>query len=181
MNSGGHAFVDESVRNDVYMMCAVNVRPGHLDGSRKRLRKMRVRGQSRIHFSEESDGRRRRLLGELSALPFESVLYTAKTRNQVAARNAILNVMVRDVSAKGLHRLTLDARSEQDHRDRRTIQTAVALLKSEPFWYGHKPSVQEPLLWIPDGIAWAWGRGGEWRKRCRALSIVPEIREVRCP
>jgi hypothetical protein len=31
----------------------------------------------------------------------------------------------------------------------------------------------EPLLWLPDIIAWAYGRGGEWKK-----SVEPLIEKV---
>lgn len=23
----------------------------------------------------------------------------------------------------------------------------------------------EPLLWVPDALAWAYGKGGDWRRR----------------
>ena len=30
----------------------------------------------------------------------------------------------------------------------------------------------EPLLWVPDAIEWALGRGGTWRRKVRGLRLV---------
>jgi hypothetical protein len=39
--------------------------------------------------------------------------------------------------------------------------------------YGHRRPNEEVLLWLPDVIAWAHGRGGEWR-----LRAAPVVRTV---
>ena len=91
--NGDHAFVDESIRNGAYLMCVTVVRPRHLDEARKALRLMRVRGQHKIHFAEESDKRRRQLLGDIALLPAKSAIYVARTGDQVGARRLILGAM----------------------------------------------------------------------------------------
>lgn len=42
--------------------------------------------------------------------------------------------------------------------------------------YRHLRAHEEPLLAIPDAIAWCWQRGGPWRDRVREL--VTEVRVV---
>jgi hypothetical protein len=34
---------------------------------------------------------------------------------------------------------------------------------------GQRRVHEEPLLWVPDAIAWAVGRGGDWRRRAEPL------------
>jgi hypothetical protein len=33
----------------------------------------------------------------------------------------------------------------------------------------------DPLLWVPDAVAWSWMRGGEWR---RAVAPFCQAREL---
>lgn len=35
--------------------------------------------------------------------------------------------------------------------------------------YRHDRAASEPLLALPDAVAWAWARGGEWRPRCEGM------------
>jgi hypothetical protein len=37
------------------------------------------------------------------------------------------------------------------------------------FSYAHVPPTTEPMLWVPDAIAWAYGNGGDWRRRAARL------------
>ena len=52
-------------------------------------------------------------------------------------------------------------------RDRQTIVTALSGTHS--LEYGHRPSHEEPLLWAVDGLVWACGAGGDWRRRVDTL------------
>ena len=77
------AFVDESKRRGIYLVCAVLVDPKELAHTRGRLRGMRLPRQRRLHFSKESPQRRQFLLAELTRLPIRSWVYssTAKEPN----------------------------------------------------------------------------------------------------
>jgi hypothetical protein len=33
----------------------------------------------------------------------------------------------------------------------------------------HMRAFEEPLLWLPDALAWAHGAGGEWRQRIAVI------------
>ena len=41
--------------------------------------------------------------------------------------------------------------------------------------YDHLRSYEECLLWIPDAIAWCWGRGGMWRTRVKKLITTVRV------
>ena len=55
-----HAFVDESSRRNSYAICAATISIDDLDSTRKQLRALLLAGQRRIHFTTESDSRRRK-------------------------------------------------------------------------------------------------------------------------
>ncbi|NHA01897.1 hypothetical protein G5V59_25780 [Nocardioides sp. W3-2-3] len=63
--------------------------------------------------------------------------------------------------------LVLDLDATLLARDRRTLATATRDLPRVA--YSHLPLSAEPLLAIPDVIAWSWARGGEWRRRVESL------------
>ncbi len=176
-----HAFADESVRRDSYLICATAIAVPNLVSTRTALRCMRASGQRRIHFVSESDRRRRTILARMSDLETTTVIYVAHSRNQVKSRTAIVQIMVPDLRGRGVSRLVLDSRDGQDNHDRSAIYHSLRIGRGPHFSYAHQRSAEEPLLWIPDAIAWAWGRGGEWRKRVQAHGLIKELIRVAAP
>lgn len=173
-----HAFVDESVRGELYIMCPVLIATDQLDEARTTLRALRMPGQRRIHFATESDGRRRTLLRAMSRLNTSPVIYIARHCNQVAARAAILATMVPQLRSADVRHVVLESRQEQDQRDRSSIHRAVGSDPTPPFSYDHYPARGEPLLWVSDAVAWAWGRGGRWRAMVVDLNLRAAVTEV---
>lgn len=41
--------------------------------------------------------------------------------------------------------------------------------------YRHHRAHEEPLLALPDAIAWSWHRGGQWRKRVEPLVTAVKV------
>jgi len=114
----------------------------------------------------------------MAALEAFSVVYVAKSPNQVKARTAIIETMIHDLRNRGVSRLILDSREGQDHHDRSTIRQALSTQPGPELTYDHHPSASEPLLWIPDAVAWTWGRGGDWRRRAEKLSLIASVVRV---
>jgi hypothetical protein len=149
-----------------------------LDAARTTLRTLRMPGQRRIHFATESERRRRTLLRAMSRLNTSPVIYVARHRNQVAARAAILATMVPQLRSSDIRHVVLESRQEQDQRDRSSIHRAVGSDPAPPFSYDHCPAQGEPLLWVADAVAWAWGRGGRWRAMIADLKLLAAVEEV---
>ncbi|MBC7595785.1 MAG: hypothetical protein H7288_17920 [Kineosporiaceae bacterium] len=38
--------------------------------------------------------------------------------------------------------------------------------------YEHAKSAHDPLLAIPDSVAWAWAKGGDWRRRSEPKTLT---------
>ena len=66
---------------------------------------------------------------------------------------------------------------DQDHQDNQVIREMVIKSQAqEQFIYLHSAPASDPLLWLPDIVAWAFGRGGDWRRRFSDDRL--EIREI---
>jgi hypothetical protein len=175
--TGRHTFVDESERGGSVVVVAVVV-PADLDGARRALLGLLLPGQSALHFKNERDGRRKQLLTAIGGCPVEALVYVSEAKSQVEARRDCLAAVVDDVAGEGTARLVLELPDGDLIADRRTLYDAVrkqsgtgALLR-----YDHLRAPAEPLLWVPDAVAWAWSHGGQWRDR--VASLIAGVRQV---
>lgn len=172
------AYADESVRGRAYMMCLTMVSSSKVKDVRRNLRALASPRQRRVHFVKESDSHRRRILREMAGLDTTSVIYVVEHQHQLAAREAILRSIVNDVVKDRVSRLVLESRAGQDRRDRSIIARAIGSGLGTPLDYAHHVAHDEPLLWIPDALAWSWGRGGHWRKSVDELGLVVKVEEI---
>ena len=177
------AFIDESIRRDRYLVCASVIDARDLIAARQALRSLLSSGQQRIHFNSESDGRRRRILNEIAALEVASLICSARGRDQVGARAAALHEVVVHLRRCGVDRLVLETRQGQDHRDQAVIRRVAAPDPAITFSYTHETPRSEPLLWVPDAVAWAWaagvlgvGRSGicDWSREPGRSKLAPD-------
>jgi hypothetical protein len=64
-----------------------------------------------------------------------------------------------------------------DQQDIRVISDAIAEEQAhDRMNYLHGAPSSEPLLWLPDIVAWAYGRGGDWFRRTG--NLVAEVKKV---
>lgn len=70
----------------------------------------------------------------------------------------------REFAAAGHAHLCLDGDDTLVERDRRQLYDAVRAVGAEgTLRYQHAKTVTEPLLVVPDAVAWAYSKGGAWR------------------
>jgi len=172
--SGPHVFVDETKARD-YIMAAAAVLPRDVTAGRKLLRSLLLPGQERIHFTHEKDPRRRQILAAMCELNVKVHVYVARTRDHVAGRGACMKAILDDVLESGAVYLTIERDESVCVPDRRLMAERFRLEENAPH-YRHLPAKSEPLLWISDGVAWCYQRGGEWRRLCDPLVHV--VREL---
>lgn len=162
-----HVFVDES-RRARYMVAAAIVPMADLAGMRATLKGLRLPGQHRIHFRTESDPRRRRILSQVVQMSPTVWIFEAPGPDE-AARATCITALVEELTVLRPQHLILESRNDHcDRVDRRIIRAALAKNGHE-VQYRHLAGRQEPLLWIPDAVAWAHGAGGDWSRRARPL------------
>ncbi|MBB5790411.1 hypothetical protein [Jiangella mangrovi] len=170
------AFADESSRQG-YLLCVVTVRQAEAGDVRKAMRALVAKGAGRLHMNDESDQRRRRILGVVRAQPIEAVLYVTRRKPIRDGRAEIIRTVVPDLLTAGADRLVLEAQVGQDVHDRRVLFDSLQKAgRPGAFEYVHESPHAEPLLWVPDAVAWAYGRQGEWRPK--VATVVRRVVEV---
>ena len=171
-------FVDETKAKG-YVLVAGALIPADVTGIRRTVRGLIAPGQNRIHMKSEKKPRQHQILAALNGLDIRATVYRADSvrhRTDIDRRHACLAQLVADVAASCSH-LVLESDTSQDRRDRRQlIEVTRATGCHDTLRYEHLTAVVEPLLAIPDAIAWAWARGGEWRERVAPL--VDRVVEV---
>ena len=165
-------FVDES-KSRIYTMVAAVVVPGDQTALRRDVRTLVLPGQRRLHFTNESDSRRRHILATLERLGVRAHVVQSDHKREAAGREACHRDLVALAARDGHERIVFERDESIEHADRRILYDAVRRLGAgDAISYAHETAHQEPLLWIADAIAWSHARGGDWRRRVQPL-ILP--------
>ena len=155
-------FVDESYRPGTFLMCSVKIEHALVFETRGLLRALNPTKSHKIHMSEASRLQRKQILQQIRPLSFSAIIYSAKRNSNFQIqrpRERCLGAMLDE--NMNSHSITIEAGS-MDHLDRTLINRWVSQKLSFPL-ISHVSPTTEPLLWLPDIIAWAYGRGGEWK------------------
>lgn len=166
-----HGFVDESARpGKAYLVCAVVIPPEDLSATRTKMRAVRAPRSSRVHM--EKDGSyRNQILSTVATLDVEVRLFIAPTKGRSLreARNNALLRMLPDLYEVGVANLYLES-CDQDKQDAAVLKEArAAVCRPDDLYFGHRKPAEEPLLWIPDVVAWSYGRDAATRRRVEHL------------
>ncbi|WP_194833873.1 hypothetical protein [Nocardia sp. XZ_19_369] len=167
-----HAFVDESIRRDRYILCAAPIPADRLVAARALVRGLCLPGQRRWHFAKEPDSRRRHILTAMARCERVQVAVFVGRGIEMHARADCMARLVTYLVDLQAARLVIESREGLDHRDRHCI-AAVLRKASVDLPYVHLPPHTEPGLWWPDAVAWAVGAGGKWE-----AMVAPLVRAV---
>lgn len=117
----------------------------------------------------EQSHRRGIIVSALTALPIQATIYEAGRTYPTdwAARAACLAALVDDLAdVGGDTQLVLEADDSLLHRDRHELYQLVQQAgATDRLAYRHQRAHEEPLLALPDVVAWCWARSGNWRRR----------------
>ncbi|WP_410600192.1 hypothetical protein [Amycolatopsis sp. lyj-90] len=141
------------------------------------MRSLVLPGQRRLHFTHENDGRRKRILDTIAELEPTVRIYDASAHRRRRQREVCLDVLVEDLAEAGTRMLVLESDESIVELDRKTLYRSVRQHGCQDVLeYRHLRAFEEPLLAIPDALAWCWQRGGPWKTRAREM--VKEVRTV---
>jgi hypothetical protein len=160
------AFVDESKYRHGYLLAAAVIMSSDVAKVRKPVGALRLPGQRRIHFTAERDTRRKTILSVMEAVaPHSVTIYDASSyRNPKVARDAAMGALVDDLAKLGAERLIIEQDDQAVASDRRIIRERAERAGCQDMLrYQHQRAYEEPLLAIPDAVAWAWAKGRPWR------------------
>ena len=171
-----NVYLDESIRSS-YFLCAVVISSSETARLRAHLKKLRTAGQTAIHMQTETTARQAQIADSLHDVPCKALIIDVAMprRADLAARKQALEQACSHTFLQDAQLITLDS-SNSITQDRQTIAQATTVKNLNFPHYRHMNSRHEPLLWLPDIIAWCYGRGGTWRDAVEPL--VTEVIEL---
>jgi hypothetical protein len=167
-------FVDES-KSKSYTMVAAVVGSGDQTTLRQQMRSLVLPGQRRLHFTNESDSRRRQVLSTLESLGVRAYVVHSDLKHEASGREACLRDLVALAARDGHERIVLERDVSIERADKKALYAAVHVHGLRDIMtYAHETAHQEPLLWIADAIAWSYAKGGDWRRRVQSMILPPD-------
>ncbi|GAA1742680.1 hypothetical protein [Aeromicrobium alkaliterrae] len=173
-----HYFIDETKAKG-YVVVIASCPSESLAAMRRVVSRLVLPGQRSIHMKNESPRRRRQIAGAFVGLSERGIQATVLDagrgpESERLRRARALRAVVALTAEGPSGNLVLDLDRTMLARDRRVLSSALREFSADHLSYAHLPFSAEPLLAIPDVVAWSWARGGEWRAR-----IQPLIRDHR--
>ena len=171
-----NTYIDESARSG-YILAGVNVPQTQQNAIRRVLRNLRAPDSSHIHMYRESRRRQEMISNIVAELDLKAwvISVAPETAKEPLARDLAMKSISEIQSIRNSGILTLDYINR--HRADNSILRNIAQNADYQFpHYRHMNSRHEPLLWLPDIVAWCYGRGGPWRDAVEPL--VDEVIEI---
>lgn len=152
------------------MFIGVLVQDGEAPRLRKRVAALKMPGQRSIHFVNEGESRRKKLLQEYSELGIIAVKVVSTRKNKLDAREDCVRALVNLAASIGCNSLVFDRDESVISKDELWLKSELRKVKnSEPIGFQHLSRHEEPILWVADALAWCDSRGGDWRKRIHSF------------
>jgi hypothetical protein len=157
-----HVFVDENKSRGLLLAAAACL-SGDVNAHRRTMKGLLLPRQRRLHFFKESAPRQRKILAVIESFGLDVKLYATPSDNH-AGRARCLNAIVED-AAEVAERLVIERDESRLEFDKQVLYRAVRAHDCvDTLQYELLAPHLDPLLWIPDAIAWSWAKGGEWRQ-----------------
>ncbi len=174
----GIRFLIDETKAKGYVVVVVACPDDALREARRTLQRLVLPGQRSIHMKLEANRRRRVIADAVGGLSSVGVTATAVVIRGGGHEHELRKQALREVVSLAVEAggggLVLDLDPTQEHRDRQVLSRAVQACHGVPISFCHARLASEPLLTLPDVVAWCFARGGEWRPR-----VSPVLREVR--
>lgn len=130
------------------------------------LAKLRMRGQTKIHFVNESDSRKRLILNEYRKLDVEYTFFISSGTSEVLSREKCLRAFVSSLDASDTYQIWLDRDINHVSKDKWVITRELRRLGLENHVeFTHASGSEQSLLWLPDALGWVKNRSGDWARQ----------------
>ena len=157
-------FIDET-KSKKFTLTTVFVDFERVPLMRMELVKLRMKGQRRIHFVDESDSRRRQITGSLEKLNIHTIFFVTRTKIEREARRLCLTALVANLDKQTNYQIWLELDESHLNHDKAALTQALkqhGMLNRVEFF--HATPHQQELLWIPDALGWISNRGSDWSR-----------------
>ncbi|MDX6260176.1 MAG: hypothetical protein QOH84_1864 [Kribbellaceae bacterium] len=168
-----HVFVDETKSRGL-LMAAARCQGDDVAVNRKALRGLLLPGQERLHFNHERVPQRKKIVQLITEFRLTVDIYQTDRDNTVA-RHRCLEAIVRDNAATA-ERLVVERDESTYDGDGKALNAATHRFGCHGrLRWDLLAAKEDPLLWVPDAVAWCWMRGGDWRRSVRVFSQVRDL------
>lgn len=162
-------FIDES-KSKRYLFAVTVVDEALVPKYRKRLQKLVKPGQRSIHFSSESDSRRKRILAEMCQLDLRVVLVETGLSYELSARGHCFEQVLELAEELRASRIVVERDDSLFNFDESCLKALIRVMNlNEVVSFDHSYKHEDPLLWVSDAVAWCQNRGGEWERASNRL------------
>ncbi|WP_454232446.1 hypothetical protein [Mycolicibacterium fortuitum] len=163
-----HIYVDETKPRGSYIIVASVHIADDVHVARKVVQELLLPGQRYLHMKNESEGRKRQIATAIvDAQIIQGSIYNAgkRYRTDNDRRAKCLEALVAH-HADGPETLLVIDRDDSlvNFDNQRLIEYTRKAGCRDTLRYEHRSDKTEPLLGIPDAIAWCWAKGGPWRQ-----------------
>lgn len=158
-----YAFVDESESNrrldpDVYILAASIMPAESRDSVREIAQGLRLPGQRKVHWRDESEKRRRLLAEAVASLAVMHLVVVRVGRvgePSERKRRKCMERLLFELSAMGVHQVIMEGREAKQNCLDLNLLKALRSRKelSAELRIDHISGPGEPLLWLPDILA----------------------------
>lgn len=159
------AYIDEC-KGKGYIFAVNLVNPKSQTALRELLNKQLLPGQRSVHFRKESFRRRKALIKRISNMGFRLVILKSVSSKPNQARQILIRHLVKVSPGFQIDYLVFELDITSVQQDSKLLSD----LRSSLNW-DHRQRHQEPLLWVPDAVAWCLNRGGEWARMVRPMIV----------
>ena len=155
------AYIDESSayrppNRQEYMICAAIIDSQDLEQVREELRPLLLPGQVKLHWTDERNSRRRKIVETLSGIDSMQAIITHQSevsKRTERHRRKCLEQMYFELSEMHIHNVTLESRQEaQNKRDLAHIVALQGQGQSVNIRLQHVRGGDDPILWVPDAV-----------------------------
>jgi len=153
------AFLDESsglrhTAQQVYLIGAALAPAEATDAIRKELLTLKLPGQTKVHWSDESESRKKKIVDVMSNIDQMSIIVShldVRSRKTERYRRKCLETLYYQFAEMHVWSVTLEGRtSKQDEGDKAHIVALQSQGLSRSIRIEHARGGDEPMLWIPD-------------------------------
>lgn len=165
-------YVDESKYRG-YLLAAVSIEARDLPAARRLMTGLILPGQYRLHMRKENPRRKKQIITAVCDAGITARVYADRAhRGDLAARSACFQALVNGNAGPDV-RLVIEQDDGLVGRDRADLYRYVhQSRRHETVSYEHQRASADLLLGLPDVVAWAWAKGGDWRRRVHPVVVT---------
>ena len=157
-----HWFVDET-KSGRFVVVVAAVSSSALSSARKDLRQHLRSGQRSLHFTKESNSSRRGALKIIADLPIEVTVYRVVGKHGLRdSRELCIRALARDAVTAQPRRIVLERDDSLQIHDERWLYEELGPGNRRDTEFQHLNRHDDPMLWVPDAIAWCIQKGRPW-------------------